>query len=375
MDRFPSISDLETRAKRRIPSFSWEYLASGTGSEALISRNVTAMNDVQFVPEFMKGPMEPEVKTELFGITYSAPIGIAPIGLTNLIWPGADAALAATASTCGIPYVLSTVATEKPEVAGPASGGMGWFQLYPPKADKLRDDLVDRAASSGFTTLVVTADTPWPSRRERQRKAQVRVPPVIGPKLVVQAALRPAWTRALRQHGLPHFRTLEDYSETSSMRDVAGFIGASLGNSLSWEYLAAVRKRWEGPLVVKGILSPQDAQHCVDAGADGVQVSNHGARQLDGAQAAIHALPAIVDQVGNQTKVLFDSGVRSGLDVARALALGADFVFCGRAFMFGLAALGSEGAVHAFEILNDGLINTLHQTGCEQLSQLSQRLA
>lgn len=375
MDRFPSISDLESRAKRRIPTFAWEYLASGTGDESLIDRNVSAMADVQFVPEFLKGPMEPVVETELFGISYAAPIGIAPIGMTGLIWPGADAALAAAAVECRIPYTLSTVATEKPEVAGPAAHGMGWFQLYPPKIDELRIDIVKRAQDSGFTTMVVTADIPWPSRRERQRKAQIRLPPVIGPTLIAQAGLRPAWTKALLQNGMPHFRTLESYSETSAMRDVAGFVGASLGNTLSWEYLEAVRAQWDGPMVVKGILSPDDAQRCVDAGADGVQVSNHGARQLDGAIAGIHALPAIVEKVGSQTKVLFDSGIRSGLDVARALALGADFVFCGRAFMFGLGALGPAGVPHAFQILNEGLINTLHQTGCERIDQLADRLA
>ena len=375
MDRFPSISDLESRAKRRIPTFAWEYLASGTGDESLIDRNVSAMADVQFVPEFLKGPMEPVVETELFGISYAAPIGIAPIGMTGLIWPGADAALAAAAVECRIPYTLSTVATEKPEVAGPAAHGMGWFQLYPPKIDELRIDIVKRAQDSGFTTMVVTADIPWPSRRERQRKAQIQLPPVIGPTLIAQAGLRPAWTKALLQNGMPHFRTLESYSETSAMRDVAGFVGASLGNTLSWEYLEAVRAQWDGPMVVKGILSPDDAQRCVDAGADGVQVSNHGARQLDGAIAGIHALPAIVEKVGSQTKVLFDSGIRSGLDVARALALGADFVFCGRAFMFGLGALGPAGVPHAFQILNEGLINTLHQTGCERIDQLADRLA
>lgn len=375
MDRFPSISDLESRAKRRIPVFSWEYLASGTGDESLIERNVSAMNDVQFVPEFLKGPLEPNVETELFGMSYAAPIGIAPIGLTGLIWPGADGALADAAAACRIPYVLSTVATEKPEVAGPRAQGMGWFQLYPPKDNEVRTDLINRVAGSTFSTLVVTADVPWPSRRERQRKAQVRVPPVIGPKLIVQAAMRPAWTRALLSNGMPHFKTLESYTETSSMTDVASFVGASLGNTLSWEYLEEIRKQWRGPLVVKGILSPSDAQRCVDAGADGVQVSNHGARQLDGALAAIDALGPVVEKVGSQTKVLFDSGIRSGLDVARALALGADFVFCGRAFMFGLAALGPDGAKHAFEILNDGLINTLYQTGCDRTHQLSERLA
>lgn len=374
MDRYPSISDLERRAERRIPSFAWEYLASGTGDDWLVQDNLDAMHRIRFMPEFLKGDIDPSTQTELFGVTYDAPIGIAPVGLTSLMWPGADAALAGAAAKHRIPYTISTVATEKPEVAGPAADGMGWFQLYPPRQENLRRDIIDRAANSGFTTLVVTADVPWPSRRERQRKAQVRVPPVIGPKLISQAAIRPAWTMALLRNGMPRFKTIEDYPETKSMKTVAGFVSASLGNTLTPEYLTAVREQWDGPMVVKGILSPEGAQRCVDLGADGIQVSNHGARQLDGTVAGIDALAPIVDAVGGTVPVLFDSGVRSGLDVARAVALGASMVFCGRAFMFGLGALGDAGPSHAYEILKDGLVNTMHQVGCTRLDELADRL-
>ena len=374
MDRYPAIADLERRAKRRLPHFSWEYLASGTGDESAVQRNSSALEAVELRPQLLKGVLAPNVATTLFGIDYSSPIGIAPIGLTSLIWPGADSALARAAARHRIPYVLSTVGTEAIEVAGPLADGMGWFQLYPPRDHDVRADILERAASSGFTTLVVTADVPFPSRRERQRKAQIRVPPVIGPRLVLQAALHPAWTRGVAQNGLPRFKTLERYVDAATMRSTAGFVGASLGGTLSWEYLAEVRALWTGPLVVKGILDPEDAQRCVDAGADAVQVSNHGGRQLEASPAAIDALPAIVDRIGGAVPVLFDSGVRSGADVARAIASGAAFVFCGRAFMFGLGALGDEGAGHAFEILNDGLVNVLHQTGCASLDELPHRL-
>jgi len=374
MDKYPAISDLETRAQKRIPSFSWEYLASGTGDDWTVQHNLNAMREVRFLPEFIKGAMDPVIETELFGISYAAPIGIAPVGLTSLIWPGADEALATAAAEQRIPYTLSTVGTESPEVAGPNAGGMGWFQLYAPREDALREDILDRAAQSGFTTLVVTADIPHPSRRERQRKARVRVPPAIGPQLVAQAALRPAWTAALLRNGLPRFRTIEKYSEVNTMKTVAGFVSAALGSTLSFDYLAKVREQWEGPMVVKGILSPADARRCVDAGADAIQVSNHGGRQLDGTLAGIEALPAVVAEVGSSVPVILDSGVRSGLDVARGLALGASFVFCGRPFMFGLGALGPEGAAHAYEILRDGLINVMYQTGCNRTDELSDRL-
>ena len=374
MNNWPAISDLERRAHKRIPSFAWDYLDSGTGSEEALGRNIDSLAQITFRPQLLKGTLRPNTETSLFGVNYAAPVGIAPVGLAGLIWPGADLALARAAADRRIPYVLSTVGTESPEVAGPEADGMGWFQLYPPRDEAIRHDIIDRAQQSGFTTLVVTADVPIPSRRERQRKARIRVPPSIGPRLVAEVLRRPAWARALRRNGTPRFRCLEKYVDTASMSNMAVYVGTNLGGTLSWEYLTAVREQWEGPLVVKGILDVDDAQRCVDNGADAVQVSNHGGRQLDGAIGAIDALAPIVDRVGGQVPVLFDSGVRDGLDVARALAHGASFVFCGRAFMFGLAALGDAGPGHAYDILHDGLVNVMHQTGCDSLDQFADRL-
>ncbi len=375
MDRFPAISDLESRARKRIPAFAWTYLESGTGSDVARDENIRALEQVKFRPQFLKGALVPNIETELFGVTYSAPIGIAPVGLTGLIWPGADAALADTAAKHQIPYVLSTVATASIEEAGPRANGMGWFQLYPPRDPDIRDDLLERAKASLFTTLVVTADVPAASRRERLRKAHLRVPPKITPRFVAEAAIRPAWLAALRTHGQPKFKTLESYVESSSMAETAGFVGARLGGTLSWQYLSELRRGWDGPLVVKGILDPDDAKQCEDRGADAVWVSNHGGRQLDGAIASIDALEPIVERLNGRLPVLFDSGVRDGIDIARALARGADFCFAGRAFMFGLGALGDDGAAHALKILNEGLINVLHQVGVESPDDLASRLA
>ena len=374
MNDYPAISDLERKARRRIPHFAWEYLDAGTGSDHTRDQNIAALRQVSFRPQVMKGPLEPNISTSLFGVEYSAPIGIAPVGLTGLIWPGADAALARTAAEEKIPYILSTVGTETPEVAGANAQGMGWFQLYPPRDLSIRTDILKRVEASGFTALVVTADVPAPSRRERQKKARVRVPPSIGPRLIARAAVRPAWSLGVMRHGLPRFRGLEAYVDAATMKETAGFVGANLGGTLSWDYLSEVRESWKGPLIVKGILDPDDAGRCVEAGVDAVYVSNHGGRQLDGSIPSITALPGVVERVAGSVPVLFDSGVRDGLDVARAIALGADFVFAGRPFMFGLGALGDGGATHALNILREGLVSTMHQVGVEELDQLHHRL-
>lgn len=373
MDRFPAIEDLERRAKRRLPHFSWEYLASGTGDESAMHRNRSALLDVELVPQLMKGVIEPDTRTTLFGVEHAAPIGVAPLGMSGLIWPGADQALARTAQAKGFPHVLSTVATTTPEDVGPLAGDMGWFQLYPPRDDALRSDLLDRVEGAGYHTLVITADVPKGSRRERQRKAHIRVPPKITPRLMWQSVTHPAWSMAVVRHGIPRFHTIEQYLDGTSLASVAGFVGASLGGSLSFDYVAEVRARWTGNLVVKGILDPADARRSIDVGADAIWVSNHGGRQLEAAPAAISCLPAIAGEAGGEVPVLFDSGVRSGADVARAISRGADFVFAGRPFYFGLGALGADGAGHAYEILHDGLLNVMHQTGCVRPAELRER--
>ena len=371
--KYQSVGDLRRRARRRIPRFAWEYLDSGEGDEVLLRRNVDSLQRVVMTPRFLRGRLEPDTGVELFGVRYSMPLGIAPVGLTGLIWPGADGALADTAARCRIPYVASTVNTADVSVVGPRADGMGWFQLYPPTDLEVREDLLRRAREAGFTVLVVTADVPARARRERQTRQRVSLPPRITPRHVSQAAIRPAWTLKLLRSGLPRFHTLEPYVDRNTLRQLAGFVGASLGGTLSWDYLAETRELWPGPLVVKGILHPEDAARCVDTGADAVIVSNHGGRQLDAAPAAVEALGPIVERIDGRVPVLFDSGVRSGLDVARVLALGADFAFSGRSFMFGLCALGDRGAEHVATLVGQQLVSVMHQLGCERLSELRDR--
>jgi len=325
------------------------------------------------MPHMMKGKVQPDLTTELFGTTYNAPFGIAPVGLTGLMWPGIESMLTDTAARYRIPYCLSTVATETPETIGAKANGMGWFQLYPPRDPEMRRDLLNRARDAGMTTLVITADTATQSRRERQKRAEVSVPPKRTIRTYWRAAIRPQWSMATLSHGLPRFRTLEKYVDSTDMAEIGAYMNDNLG-SLDWAYLEDTRKEWEGPILVKGILHKDDARRCIECGADGIIVSNHGGRQFDGAPAPIQVLPAIADEIGNDGVIVFDSGIRSGLDICRALALGAEFVMLGRAFIFGAAALGQQGSDHVADLLLADIESNLGNLGCNDLNRLSDHL-
>ncbi len=369
-NHYPRISDLAKKAKKRIPHVAWEYLDSGTGDENLLNQNQNAFNSIQFVPRFCKGSLEAETEFTLFGQKYSAPIGIAPVGLTGLMWPKAERYLAQTANRLQIPYCLSTVATETPETVGPLANGMGWFQLYPPKDREVRDSLLQRAKDSGFKVLVVTADVPMASRRERSKKAGLSIPPKITPKLIWQGITRPVWSYYTLRRGLPRLRTVEHYTNNSDMKFVSGFVGNRLGGTLDWEYCRELKETWRGPVVLKGILHPEDAQKAMDIGLDGIYVSNHGARQFNGAITSLQALSEIVETVKGKVPILFDSGIRTGLDAMRALYLGADFVLAGRSFVYGVAALGKYGGDHVADILIDDLRNNMVQLGARNIKEL-----
>lgn len=366
-NEYPAVEDLAKRARQRIPHVAWEYLESGTGDENLIRKNREALQAVTFLPRFCRGHLQPTIETTLFDKKFAAPFGIAPVGLTGLMWPKTEQFLAETAHRYQIPYTLSTVATDTPEVIGPKAGNMGWFQLYPPREEAFRKSLLQRAKDSGFQTLVITADVPMPSRRERTKRAGLQMPPRLTPRMIWQGIKHPAWTLATMQNGLPRLKTVEQYATHTNMKFVSNMVGNRLGGTLSWKYCQILREEWAGPLLLKGILHPEDALKATEIGFDGIVVSNHGGRQFDGAVPAIEALPPIVQAVGGKTKILFDSGVRTGLDIMRALQIGADFVLLGRAFIYGVAALGRFGGDHVVEILMDDLKNNMVQFGVENI--------
>jgi L-lactate dehydrogenase (cytochrome) len=229
---------------------------------------------------------------------------------------------------------------------------------------------LERAKAAGFHTLIVTADVPMASRRERTKRAGMTMPPRITPKMIWEGIIHPVWSFYTLRNGIPRLRTVEHYTNNNDIKFVSGFVGNRLGGTLDWDYCKELKDSWKGPVVLKGILHPEDAATAVEVGLDGIMVSNHGGRQFNGAPAAIEALPAIVKEVDGKVPVIFDSGIRTGLDIMRAIYLGADFVFAGRPFIYGVAALGRYGADHAAAILMDDLKNNMTQLGVANLKEL-----
>jgi len=370
MDNYPSIIDLACKARKRIPKVAWEYLESGTGNENLVKKNLESFKNITFTPRFCKGKLHPNIKTTLLGQNFSAPFGMAPVGLAGLMWPKAEQILAKTAQTYQIPFTLSTVGTETPEAIGSIVGNMGWFQLYPPKRKEIRKALLQRVREAGFKTLIVTIDVPTPSRRERSKRAGLKVPPKITPGLIWDGIIHPQWTIETLKNGLPKLRTVSQYSDKNKIRSVNDFVEKELGGNLSWEHCKEIRDEWDGPIMLKGLLHPKDVENAIKIGMDGIVVSNHGGRQFDGAPVVIDVLPEITKVAKGKIAIVMDSGVRSGLDIMRALHLGAEFVLLGRSFIYGVAALGKLGGDHTTEILMEDLKNNMIQLGVDSLNKL-----
>lgn len=370
--KYPGLADLKTRARKRIPHFVFEYLDSGTGSEATTRRNRTKLDEVLFMPSILHGPQTPDLSVKLFGTSFDHPFGIAPVGLSGLMWPDAERMLAQEAARANIPYCMSTVASQTPEHVAPVLGDHGWFQLYPPKSPEIRRDMLKRVKDAGFKAIAMTVDVPVASRRERQTRSGLTHPPRMTPRILAQVARRPVWAWNLMRHGTPRMRLLDSYMQDNRSLPPTEHIGYLLRTSPDLDYLRAVREEWDGLFFLKGVLDPEQAKTLEDEGLDGLWISNHAGRQFDGAPATIEMLPAI--RAATRLPLIFDSGVEGGLDILRALALGADFVMLGRAWHYALAALGPRGPQHLTEMLSRDLIANLGQIGVETLSDLPSRL-
>jgi len=364
--RFPTVAYLRRHASRHVPRFAFEYLDGGAGADGGIARNWQALDGVELVPRYGVTTVLPPVGVELFGKRYAAPFGVAPMGGPSIVWPGADGYLAAAAQRARVPYTLGLVGGMTVERAAEIAPDVLWFQLYrcARNGHAIGFDLVRRADIAGVHVLVLTVDVPVRTTRSREVVAGITSPFRPDLRMVCAVLASPGYLRSLWRHGQPRFGNLKPYAPTAAdANGVAGFVREEMRGAFTWDEIARYRERWRRPLVVKGILHPEDAEKCVALGVDGIVVSNHGGRQVEGLPASIDVLPAISRAVGGRAVVMLDSGIRSGLDVVRALVLGADAVLAGKAFLWGLGALGPEGPGHVIDLLIDEAKAVLGQVG------------
>jgi len=367
--RFPTIAHLRRHAPRHAPRFAFEYMDGGAGGEdAGIRRNWAALDAVELVPRYGVTTELPPIAVELFGRPYAAPFGVAPMGGPSIVWPGADPYLAAAAQAARVPYVLGTVGGIPIETAAQIAPDVLWFQLYRLARNDhaIGFDLVRRADAAGVHVLMLTLDVPVRTTRAREVAAGVTTP--FRPDLAMywDIATSPGWFAAMLRNGIPRFANLRAYAGGGSLAEVAEFARREVKGAFTWEEVARYRDRWKRPLVLKGILHPDDAATALSLGVDGLVVSNHGGRQVEALPAAIDALPAVVEKVAGRATVLMDSGIRSGADVARALALGAQAAFAGKAFLWGLGALGGHGPAHVIGLLAEETQAALGQIGARR---------
>ena len=364
---YPSVDYLRRRARSHIPHFAFEYADGGSGKgDAGIRRNWAAFDAVELVPRYGVMPSLPSCEVELFGRRYNAPIGVAPMGGPSIVWPGGDLHLARAAQRAGIPYALSTAGGATIEEVARVAPDVFWFQLYRLPADDhaVSRDLVDRAEAAGCRTLVLTLDVPVRTSRPRETATGMSGTFNVDLPILWQIMQAPGWAAAIVKYGMPRFASLRSYAGPDpSLNDVIAFARREIRGAFTWDEVREYRDRWKGNLIVKGILHPQDAEIAVSLGVDGIIVSNHGGRQIEALPAAIDALPAIVRQVSARATVLMDSGVRSGSDVVRACALGASAAFVGKAFLWGLGALGQDGPGYVADLLIEETQAALGQCG------------
>jgi len=374
--QYPTLADLKTRAKRRIPRYLWDYLDGATGAEQAKDRSPEALDAVALWPQqILAGDPQPDLAVEMCGQRFAAPIGVAPVGMSGAVWPGAEVALAQMAAREGVPYCLSTVAAATPEQVGPETGGRGWFQLYAPSTPEIRRDVLARARNAGFKAMVFTVDVPVLSRRPRELRQRLENPMRLTPRILWQSAVRPAWALGMIGRPVPQPVLFDKYADGVERGAKDKHVGLSLRCVPDWDYLAALREEWEGPLIIKGVLDPAPVKRLLSMGADALWVSNHGGRQFEAAPTAVEALPLIRAEAGPNIPLIADGGVRSGTDVLRLMALGADMVMLGRAFHWGLGAEGSDGAAHVLDILREELTTDMAQLGINRPAEARAMLA
>lgn len=364
-----AVSDYRALAKARLPHFLFEYLDGGSYDEVTLRRNVEDLQSVALKQRVLRDVSSIELSSELFGKRWAMPVGLGPVGLSGLYARRGEVQAARAAAAAGVPFTLSTLSAcsiEEVATAAPL-----WFQLYIVKDREFVRDMIARAKEAGCGALVLTVDLAVPGTRYRDYRSGLSGS-LGGRSRIAQALQRPgwAWDVALRGRPLTMGNLEPLLGSGTALSDLMGWVGKNFDASVRWKDVEWVRGQWKGPLIIKGILDPDDAREAAASGADAMVVSNHGGRQLDGALSSARALPAIAGAIAGAMPILADGGVRSGLDVVRMLALGADFVLLGRAWAYALAAAGEAGVAHVLQLMAAEMRVAMALTGCSRISEV-----
>ncbi|PML15490.1 FMN-dependent L-lactate dehydrogenase LldD [Vibrio breoganii] len=366
-------TDYRAAAKRKLPPFLFHYIDGGSYDERTLRNNTQDLGDVALRQRVLNNMSELNLETELFGEKLAMPIALAPVGLTGMYARRGEVQAAKAAEKKGIPFTMSTVSVCPIEEVAPAINRPMWFQLYVLKDRGFMKNVLERAKAAGVKTLVFTVDMPVPGARYRDMHSGMSGPHA-NIRRIAQSMLHPSWALDVGLLGKPHhLGNISTYrGEPTKLEDYIGWLGANFDPSISWKDLEWIRDSWDGSMIIKGILDEEDAKDAVRFGADGIVVSNHGGRQLDGVLSSAKALPAIADAVKGDLKILADSGIRTGLDVVRMLALGADCTLLGRSFVYALAAQGGQGVENLLDLYNKEMRVAMTLTGAKTISDLSQ---
>lgn len=367
-----SVDDFRRVARRRLPGGVFDYIDGGAEDELTLAANAAAFRSVRFVPRVLRGLTSISTETSILGRRVPLPLVLAPTGFTRIADPEGELAVARAARRAGLPYALSTVSTRSIEEVRSVSDGALWFQVYAWRDRGLVGEMIERVAAAGYEALLLTVDAATFGRRERDVRRGFTLPPSIGPRTFVDGALHPEWTwRFVRSEPI-RFANVAGRSvgDGSTPVDLADYINSQCDPSLSWEYLDWIRSRWSGPIVVKGIQSVADAVIAADLGAEGIVLSNHGGRQLDGSPATLSLVAPTADAVGGRTQILVDGGVRRGSDIVKAVAMGADAVMIGRAYLYALGAAGERGVDRVLQDFAIGARRTMSLIGAGSIDEL-----
>jgi L-lactate dehydrogenase (cytochrome)/(S)-mandelate dehydrogenase len=374
VEKAVNVDDLYRMAKRRTPKVAFDFIEGGVEAETALARNVAAFQRYCLVPRYLIDVSQVDQSTTLFGRTWASPFGFAPTGAAGLFRIGSDLMLAAAAAKANVPFVMSGASNDTIEDAARIAREQTWYQVYAARDRNITEDMIRRSADAGLGALVLTVDVPIRPKRERNiRNGYSHDLRKITPRRVIDALLHPIWTyEYLRNGGPPTLGNWAPYAPPGSdVHAVLDFVnGQTPASGQTWHDLEAYRRLWQGPLIVKGILHPDDAVRAAELGADGVIVSNHGGRQLDRAPATVTVFPAVKAAVGDRIPLMLDSGVRRGADIIVGLCLGAAFVFVGRAAVYGVVAGGEAGATRVIDILREQIATNLAQMGISAIDQL-----